>query len=149
MVTRADVAAVQRCYPQIYLACHTRPKRARTSKTHISPRDSSLLAHLHHERAVSPASLARHLDIGAPTLSAALKRLAALGYVALSRAPHDSRRQEVRLTSSGAAAMREASVLDATRVARILSVLSPTERRRAIAGLELLARASRRANNGR
>jgi DNA-binding MarR family transcriptional regulator len=67
----------------------------------------------------------------------------------LSRAPHDSRRQEVRLTSSGAAAMREASVLDAARVARILSVLSPAERRRAIAGLELLARASRRANNGR
>jgi DNA-binding MarR family transcriptional regulator len=145
MKTSADVVAIQRCYPQIYLACHTRHTRARSSATHISPRDSSILAHLDDDRATAPADLARHLGVGASTLSAAIKRLAALGYVATRRHAHDSRRQELRLTRAGARAMSSASVLDPQLVEHVLTHLSTAERRQAVAGLALLARASRLA----
>lgn len=140
------VAAIQRSYPQIYLACHVRHMRARTSGTHISPSDSSLLAHLDLARPVSPARLARHLGVRASTLSASLKRLAAFGYVDLRRDARDARRIELRLTRAGARAMREGSVLDARRVARVLARLSPAQARQAVSGLALLARASRAAS---
>lgn len=42
----AAVRAVQIAYPQIYLACHTRHTRARSSAFRLSARDSSLLVHL-------------------------------------------------------------------------------------------------------
>lgn len=143
MSLAAAVVAVQRCYPQVYLACHTRHERARSSATRISPRDSSLLAHLHEDAPATPADLARHLGVGAPTLSAALKRLAALGYVSVRRNGADARRMDVRLTRAGARAMSASSVLDRARVERVLARLSTADRRRAVAGLELLARASR------
>ena len=149
MTTADGVATIQRCYPQIYLACHTRHRRARSSAAHLSPRDSTLLAHLDEDRPVAPVELARHLDIGASTLSAAVKRLASLGYVTRRRDPKDSRRHQLRLTPAGARAMSDASVLDPRLVERVLTHLSPSERRQAIAGLELLARAARAAARSR
>ena len=143
------VRQVQTWYPQIYLACHVDHKRSRTASSAISPRDSSLLAHLDEHTPQTPATLARHLRIGAPTLSAALKRLARLGYVLQTRDPDDARRQQVRLTRAGAAAMSESSVLDASRVQRLLRRLTPAERMRALDGLGLLARAAREMNKER
>jgi DNA-binding MarR family transcriptional regulator len=72
-----------------------------------------------------------------------LKRLAALGYVSVRRNGADARRMDVRLTRAGARAMSASSVLDRARVERVLARLSTADRRRAVAGLELLARASR------
>ena len=137
------VRRVQTWYPQIYLACHIDHKRSRATTTGISPRDSSLLAHLDERAGTSPAALARHLGIGAPTLSAALKRLARLGYVTQARDPRDARRVEVRLTPAGAQAMSASSVLEASRVKTLLRRLTPAERARALDGLGLLARAAR------
>lgn len=146
MSVKRSVRAVQTWYPQIYLACHVDHKRPRTTESGISPRDSSLLAHLDEQTPVTPAALARHLGIGAPTLSAALKRLASLGYVSQRRDPEDARLRQVRLTRSGARAMAESSVLEESRVRALLKCLSPEERRRALDGLELLARAARAVN---
>ena len=143
MASKSDVRQVQTCYPQIYLACHVDHKRARTTTSGISPRDSSLLAHLDERVGLSPATLARHLSIGAPTLSAALKKLARLGYVLQERDPRDARRQSVRLTRAGAKAMAESSVLEPSRVQALLNRLTSEERTRALEGLGLLARAAR------
>ncbi len=143
MASKSAVRRVQTWYPQIYLACHVDHKRARTTGSGISPRDASLLAHLDERQPVAPASLAKHLRVGAPTLSAALKRLARLGYVVQARDPLDARRREVRLTTAGAQAMSESSVLEASRVQALLKRLTPDERARAIDGLGLLARAAR------
>ena len=137
------VRQLQTWYPQIYLACHVDHKRSRTTTSRISPRDSSLLSHLDEQVGATPAALARHLSIGAPTLSAALKKLARLGYVVQERDPRDARRQRVRLTAAGARAMSESSVLEAARVQLLLKRLAPEERRRALDGLGLLARAAR------
>ena len=143
MASNSAVRQVQTWYPQIYLACHVDHKRPRTTRSGISPRDSSLLAHLDERVPVTPASLARHLGIGAPTLSAALKRLTALGYVAQTRDPSDGRRMEVRLTAAGARAMSESSVLESSRVRTLLARLNRQERTEALHGLALLARAAR------
>jgi DNA-binding MarR family transcriptional regulator len=138
-----DVRIVQTCYPQIYLACHTRHVRAASSPHRLSARDSSLLAHLDEWRPTAPSVLARHLDVGASTLSAAIKRLVRLGYVEQDRHPEDARRLRLRLAAKGAVAMRESSVLDARRVQRVLARLTAADRRAALDGLALLARASR------
>lgn len=143
------VRSIQTLYPQIYLACHVDHKRGRTSSTGISPRDSTLLAHLDERTPTAAASLARHLGIGAPALSAALKRLTARGYIVKTHDPNDARRQHVRLTRAGAAAMSESSVLESRRVRAMLRRLSPHQRTRALEGLALLARAARELTEGR
>ena len=143
MTSKNAVRSVQTWYPQIYLACHADHKRPRTTRSGISPRDSSVLAHLDERSPSTAASLARHLGVGAPTLSAALKRLARLGYVSQSKDPNDARRTELRLTAAGARAMSESSVLEASRVQALLTRLAPAERARALDGLGLLARAAR------
>lgn len=143
MSSNDPVRDIQTWYPQIYLACHVDHKRPKTTRSGISPRESSLLAHLDQRLPATPADLARHLGIGAPSLSAMLKRLARLGYLVQDRDPKDGRRHAVRLTPAGASAMSETSVLEADRVQSLLKRLTPGERRRALDGLALLGKAAR------
>lgn len=141
--------AVQAAYPQIYFACHTRHPRRRTSDVSLSPSDGTVLMHLGAGPGPTPSGLARHLGIGKPTLSAALKRLEALGYVTRHASPQDRRRVQLALTDSGVVAVRRASVLDAARVRQVLASLTARDRARAVDGLTLLARAARRAGRPR
>lgn len=139
----ATVRVVQIAYPQIYLACHTRHVRARSTTFRLSARDSSLLVHLDEDRPMRPAELAQHLNIGPPTLSAALRRLEALGYIARRTPDADRRGVELRLTAEGADALSATSVLEAARVEALLLALTPADRVRAVDGLALLGRAAR------
>jgi len=136
------VRAVQRAYPQIYLACHVDHVRTKSNRHHLSAHDSTLLAHLDESRATTAGDLARHLGVAASTLSAALARLEKLGHLTRTPARRDRRRIELRLTVQGAEAMAETSVLDRRRVAAVVGELSPREQKRAVAGLALLARAA-------
>ena len=148
-VSNRDVRLVQVAYPQIYFACHTRHIRRASTGTRLSAADSTLLAHLDVDRATRPTELARHLGVAASTLSAALARLAKLGYVTLGRAAADRRAVELRLTDKGAAAMQASSVLDADLVAKMLAHLSSSERKRALQGIGLMAKGARRAQGDR
>jgi MarR family transcriptional regulator, organic hydroperoxide resistance regulator len=141
-VSNRDVAAVQRAYPQIYLACHTRHQRRRSNDAQLTAQESSVLAHLSEDTPMRASSLARHLGIGASTLSATIKRLTTLGYIARARESADSRAAALRLSPLGARAMQAGSVLETRRVVALLGRLSPTDRRRAIEGLTLLAHAA-------
>ena len=138
-----DVFAVQRLYPQIYLACHVDHVRAVSTEWRISSQDASLLVHLDVEIAVSPRELAKHLGVSPSTLSAAIARLEKLGYLSIKASEQDKRRRELRLTQRGAAAIGSTSVLDAKRVRTMLNQLTAAERKRALEGLHLLARAAR------
>lgn len=93
---------------------------------------------------MSPVDLAGHLNVGGPTLSAAVKRLVQLEYIRQDRHPDDARRVQLRLAPKGARAMRETSVLDAGRVRATLALLKPAQRRAALEGLSMLALAARR-----
>jgi DNA-binding MarR family transcriptional regulator len=139
-MTHNLVSAVQRCYPQIYLACHVDHMRAVSTPYRLSAKDSVLLVHLDEKAAVSAGRLARHLGVAASTLSAAIQRLESLGYLTRAARPKDRRTIELRLTATGAKAMEATSVLDRKRIASVLARLSLAERNRAVKGLALLAR---------
>lgn len=142
---KADaVADVQRFYPQIYLACHTHHVRARSTRWRLSSHDASVLMHLDRETGTSPTDLAKHLGVAASTLSATTGRLLRLGYLAVHTPARDRRARELRLTTLGAAATAETSVLDAKRIRAMLKLLSARDRARAVRGLALLASAARR-----
>jgi DNA-binding MarR family transcriptional regulator len=139
----SDVELVQRYYPQIYLACHKRHIRASSTAYRLSARDSSILVHLNEALPVTPTELAAHLSVRGSTLSAAIRRLEELGYLQRKQMPRDRRTVALTLTAQGAKAMAETSVLDSERVAAVLARLNRNERKQALEGLELLARASR------
>jgi MarR family transcriptional regulator, organic hydroperoxide resistance regulator len=134
---------VQRCYPQIYIACHTRHRRRRRHDADLSAQQSSILAHLSERDPMRAAALARHLGVGPSTLSAAIKRLVALGFIARDRDRIDARAASLRLSPRGARAMQAGSVLETSRVRAMLDRLSPRDREAALNGLELLAAAAR------
>jgi len=146
-MSNEDVFEVQRLYPQIYVACHNNHVRAVSTKWRISSQDASILVHLDRDVGTSPRSLARHLGVAPSTLSAAIARLAKLGYLTSEAADEDKRQRDLKLTSRGAEAISGASVLDAKRVALMLKNLTGSERKAAIKGLALLARAARQISD--
>jgi MarR family transcriptional regulator, organic hydroperoxide resistance regulator len=141
-VANRDVMALQRAYPQIYLACHTRHDRRRANAAQLTANESSLLAHLSEDQPLRASALARHLGVGASTLSASVKRLTALGYIARTPDGADGRAAALRLSPLGARAMQAGSVLETRRVVALLGRMSRADRRRAIEGLQLLADAA-------
>ena len=144
-VSNRDVRLVQVAYPQIYFACHTRHVRRASTATQLSATDSTLLAHLDEKDPVRATALAKHLGLAASTLSAAIARLAALGYVVQRRSAQDGRVIDLLLAAKGAAAMQASSVLESARVKAMLGKLTAAERKRALDGLALLGMAARKA----
>jgi DNA-binding MarR family transcriptional regulator len=139
----ADVRAVQRYYPQIYFACHSDHVRKGSTAFALSSHDSAILSHLSEDVPITPTRLVGHLGVTASTFSPQLDRLVRLGYAARERSGVDKRHWHIRLTPKGAKAMAATSVLDASRVKRVLARLTDVERARALKGLALLAEASR------
>jgi DNA-binding MarR family transcriptional regulator len=142
------IAEIQCLYPQIYLACHVDHVRASSNTWRLSSRDSSILAHLDTRHSKSPRTLAAHLGVVASTLSAALSRLARMGYITSTPVPGDRRQRELLLTETGVMARSSTSVLDPSRIEQLLQRLSPSEQREAIHGLGLLAKAAREMKEG-
>lgn len=139
-----DLFSILRDYPQIYLACHSDHRARRgTKKAAITARDATFLAHIADGATSTPDTLARHLGLARSTVSEALTRLRALGLVTMASAPGDARRRRIALTDGGRRAIVGANVLDEARVGAVLGKLSAAERKAAVRGLHLLAKASR------
>ena len=141
-VSNRDVAAVQQCYPRIYLACHTRHQRRRSTAAPLTAHESGILAHLSDVEPMRASDLARHLAVSKSTMSAALKRLTSLGYIARARDERDRRAARLVLSAEGVRAMQTGSVLETARVRAMLSRITPADRARAIAGIAILASAA-------
>src|ERR1044071_6629138 len=122
MVTEDDVLKVQRLYPQIYLACHKQHVRATSTSFRISSQDASILVHLDHQAAIAPQTLAAHLGIKPPALSAALARLARLGDLEITIAQKAKPCMELNCWQRQRAANE---VLIQTRCTRACSSFSP------------------------
>jgi DNA-binding MarR family transcriptional regulator len=137
-----EVYAVQRAYPQIWHACHTRHRKGATDGNAASERDVALLAHLDPAKPTTAGSLARHLGVKPSTLSAALDDLERHGYLERKKSARDRRVVEVHLTEKGRDAVSSQSALDARKVRDLLGHLDDIERKAAVAGIELLARAA-------
>lgn len=138
------IERIQFCYPQIYYACHTRHVRARSNATHLSTRDSAILVHLDRTLPFTLTELAAHMDLSRSTLSEAVTKLEAFGYVEKAqRAGTDRRQVAIVLTKKGVEAVRRTSVLEARRLQAVLAKLSRSDVAAVIGGLETLARACR------
>ena len=145
MTIERAAQVIQVAYPQVYLACHTRHQRKRTSAHRVSARDATILAHLQTGTATVPARLAEHLGIARSTLSEALKRLTALGYVERSAAKNGG----VRLSAQGLDVIRSNSVLEAERLHAVLGTLTARERQAVVRGMRTLATGCERAAHAR
>jgi DNA-binding MarR family transcriptional regulator len=132
-------------YPRIYFACHTRhvvdPKRNRILSSH----QASVLDHLDEIETTGLLALAAHMGVTASTMSLMIDRLARGGYVIRERDSKDGRRVNLRLTKAGVRIKSQKSVLDPVRVRTLLAQLTAEERKEAIQGLALLARAAAQA----
>jgi DNA-binding MarR family transcriptional regulator len=140
-----QAAQLMSLYPRIYFACHTRhvvdPKGNRVLSSH----QASVLDHLDEIEPTGLLALAAHMGVTASTMSLMIDRLARGGYVIRERDAKDGRRVNLRLTKAGVRIKSEKSVLDPERVKTVLAQLTEEERKEAIHGLELLARASGQA----
>jgi DNA-binding MarR family transcriptional regulator len=81
------------------------------------------------------------MGVAPSTMTETIDRLERLGYVARTRR---RRAVEITVTPRGEEAMAATSILDPERVRALLARLSPLDRRRALAGLGLLAAAADR-----
>jgi DNA-binding MarR family transcriptional regulator len=129
-------------YPKIFFACHRRHVRDRKSGAVLSAHQASILDHLDEVEPIALTALARHMGVTASTMSLAIDRLEAGGYVRRSRDREDGRRVQLRLTAAGVRVKEDQSVLDVDDVKSLLSRLSPARRTAAIEGLALLAEAA-------
>jgi DNA-binding MarR family transcriptional regulator len=134
----AHVRRIQRAYPQLYLACHVDHVTRR--RDGLSERDSSLLAHLDELSPVTAGKLAKHMGVGASTITEAVDRLEVLGLVERTRR---GRTVDLKITPAGLALMQSTSVLDTAKVAALIAAVPARERAAAVRGIELLATAAR------
>ena len=134
------VLRIQLAYPKIYLACHKKHQNARTSAHGLSPRDSSLLAHLDPVRPVEQAELGRHLGLAKSTRSEAMAWLVECGFALRARA-ENGRGQGLLLSPKGVEAISESSVLEREALARLVAALGDA-RDSAGAGRERIAAAA-------
>ena len=131
-----------RCYPRIYFACHRRHVRDESSGVMLSAHQASVLDHLDGVEGTSLLELARHMGVTASTMSLMVDRLERGGYVRRERSQQDGRRVDLRLTAAGVRVKQQQKVLEPALVAALLRRLPEEKRRRALAGLELLAQAA-------
>jgi DNA-binding MarR family transcriptional regulator len=136
---------IQRAYPQLYLACHV--EHASRRRPHqLSDRDASVLAHLDELSPVSAGALAKHLGVGASTVTEAIDRLHALGLALRDRV---GRKVALRITPLGIEQMRAGSVLDSERLDELVAAVPAHDREVAVRGIELLAAAARQISSRR
>jgi DNA-binding MarR family transcriptional regulator len=141
-MTGSDVALVLDAYPRIYFACHRRHVYDADQQRLVSAHQASILDHLDAVESTVLSDLAKHMGVTASTMSLAVDRLERNGYVARQRDPADGRRVRVKLTDAGVRVRRANSVLDPALVAEMLEQLPVNERRAALRGLQVLARAA-------
>src|SRR5690606_30655313 len=106
----------------------------------LSERDASVLAHLDELSPVTAGALAKHLGIGASTMTEAIDHLERLGLVDRRRA---GRTVELRITHAGIEQMQSPSVLDAARLSELVACVPARQREAAVRGIEALAAAAR------
>jgi DNA-binding MarR family transcriptional regulator len=136
-------------YSQIYFACHTRHVHDPGSGTEVSARQASILSHLDSVEPTPTSQLAARMGVTVSTMSIAVDRLVRQGYVVRARSEGDGRVRHIRLTPSGERLRNAQKALDPRLVRAMLSRLSPSERRDALHGLELLGSAAREQTRAR
>jgi DNA-binding MarR family transcriptional regulator len=148
---KTDEAARQvlALYPRIFFACHSRHVRDPRTAEVLSAHQASILDHLDEEDPLTLMELARHMGVTPGTMSIAIDRLEAGGFVSRQRDAEDGRRVNLRLTPAGARVKAAQTVLDPERLRSMLARLPAAERRAGVEGLAVLARAAQQEMHSR
>jgi DNA-binding MarR family transcriptional regulator len=129
-------------YPRIYYACHRRHVQDPKTGVRLSAKQASILDHLDAVDPTTLGDLAAHMGVTPGTMSVAIARLVAQGYVHRAWDDRDQRRAQLRLTEAGERIRTANSVLDPARVEALMAQLPAPDLRRALDGLALLAHAA-------
>jgi DNA-binding MarR family transcriptional regulator len=141
--------ALQLAYPRIWFACHAGHRTRQTPHdSGITDREAGILAHIGTDDGINASRLAAHLGIGKAALSQHIRRLQALGLIEAATDDNDHRRRTLRLSASGRRAVSADSPLDAERVRALLQAMPAEEAAHAVLGLQRLAEAARRLQEG-
>ena len=135
-----DAEIVLSALPRILIACRVREVVDGT--TSVSAHQGHILSQLDRDDPTMVTELAASMGVTASTMSLNLKRLRQSGLVFCERDPEDRRVMNVRLTDAGERAKAALRPLDVERVAAMLEVLWPEDRRRALEALAALADAA-------
>lgn len=149
MRTKETMERVLDLYPRIFHACHSRHMRDPKTREAVSTHQARILEHLDDVEPTSLMALARHMGVSPSTMSLTVERLVRRGYVNRSRGAADRRVVNLTLTAAGARLRDAQSVLDPTRLKAMVARLSAEERRQAVHGLGLLARAANQEMHSR
>ena len=136
------VRMVLDCFPRIFHACHRRHVRDDKTRQLLSSHQASVLDHLDAVEPMNLKALAAHLGVKPSAMSLMIDRLERGGFVRRSADARDARRVGLRLTKAGERIKRQQKVLDPDRVAQMLRRLNAKQRKAALEGLQLLARAA-------
>lgn len=136
------VEQILELYPRIFHACHSRHVRDPKTREAVSLNQARVLDHLDDLEPTSLMALARHMGVGASTMSLTVERLVRGGYVTRRRDGGDRRVVNLRLTTAGTRLRDSQSVLDPARVKTMILRLSPSERAEGVRGLAILASAA-------
>ena len=140
----SDLVTVLRALPRIREACRGRELHEVVSGTELSEHQARILSALDDVDPTMVTELAEHMGVTASTMSLNLKRLEAAGFVSRHRDPADRRVMNVRLTEAGRRVRDATWTLSPERVAALLDLIGEADRRRALDGLVILARAADR-----
>lgn len=104
---------------------------------HFEPNQFQILTMLtHHEHSVSALAMLRHVSL--PSMSKTINALVQRGWVERVPLPGDRRVTQIRLTKSGRQSLRDTRRVMLDSVAGILASLTPDERAKLSAGLDVL-----------
>jgi len=139
---RPETTQIKDLLSRIHFSCRTRQVADPETQRSLSSHQASILDHLDEVSATTLSQLASHMGVTVSTMSLAIRRLVAEGYVDRRRDSGDGRRVCLRLTPAGVRIKEAKSTLDPQRVAAMLEALSTEERSTALRGLALLSRAA-------
>jgi DNA-binding MarR family transcriptional regulator len=104
----------------------------------LSPSQLTVLTTIDIHGPISLGALAEHERVAPPSITKAVAKLEAAGYVTRETDPTDRRVARVRITSAGAALLDESRKRKDAWLAARLAGLSPDERERLAAALDVL-----------
>lgn len=142
MQPMADTAFVAMALPRIFFACRARGTVDASRGTTLTEHQIRTLSYLDLEDPTMVTELADFIGVTASTMSLNLKRLEVGGYVSRARDPNDRRAMNVRLTEDGRRIVDGHRRFDPERVGAMLQQVRPEERKRALEGIAILARAA-------
>jgi MarR family transcriptional regulator, organic hydroperoxide resistance regulator len=140
-MSEKTVAFLMEHYPRILQACQRKVVKDGHGAS-ITSHQARILDHLDDEVPRSLNSLASHMGVTPATMSIAVEKLVAKGFLTRERSKDDRRKILLRLTPEGSKLRETQTLLEPERVREMLALLPEAEQEAGVLGIVILARAA-------